>query len=134
MRSYETARSLYSFLGFCALAVIVLGVIIAFMGGSATQALGRNAGAMQFIMGALPGLLIALAGTYGQAMVQMGRTSVDTAEYAQQSLDVSRQQLEVAKQALAQGKAMAAAYPVTQGSKPASVPIEEPAAAAASYS
>ena len=119
MRSYETARSLYSFLGFCATAVIILGVIVAFMGGAATQALSRNAGAMQFIMGALPGLLIAMAGAYGQAMVQMGRTSVDTAEYAQQSLEVSRQQLEISRQALAQGKAMAASYASAQVATPA---------------
>jgi hypothetical protein len=110
MRSYETARNLYSFLGFCAGAVIVLGIIMAFVGGSAAQALGRSGNIMPIIMAALPGVLIALGGTYGQALVQMGRTSVDTAEYAQQALAVSRQQLEISREALAQGKTAAASY------------------------
>ncbi|WP_411892846.1 hypothetical protein [Yoonia sp. SDW83-1] len=37
-------------------------------------------------------------------MVQMGRTGVDGAEYAQQALAVAREQLDLSKQVLAQGK------------------------------
>ena len=32
MRSYETARSLFSFLAFCAWSMVVIGVIAAFVG------------------------------------------------------------------------------------------------------
>ena len=116
MRSYQAARSLYSFLGFMAWCVIIMGALAAFGGGAATQAVGRNATPIQFFLAAAPGILLAMAGVFGLAMVQMGRTSVDGAEYAQQSLDVSRQQLEIAKQLLTQGKAQAASYLTAQAS------------------
>ena len=77
MKSYETARNLFSFLGFCAGALIVLGVIVALMGGAAAQSFARNAGAVQVILGAMPGIMMAAVGVFGQAMVQMGRASVD---------------------------------------------------------
>jgi len=121
MRSYETARNLFSFLGFCAGALIVLGVIVALMGGSATQSFGRNAGPAQFILGAMPGIMMAAVGVIGQAMVQMGRASVDTAEFSQQSLDVSRQHMELSKQLLEQGRTTAASF--------ASLSLQRPAAA-----
>ncbi len=104
MRSYQTARSLYSFLGVLAWCIIGIGALVAFGGGAATQAIGRNAGPIQFLLAAMPGLLICLVGTYGLAMVQMGRTGVDGAEYAQQALAVAREQLDISKQVLAQGK------------------------------
>jgi hypothetical protein len=110
MKSYETARNLFSFLGFCAGALIVVGVIVAVMGGYATQSFGRNSGAAQFFIGAMPGSLIAAVGLFGQAMVQMGRASVDTAEFSQQSLDVSRQHMELSKQLLEQGRTVAASF------------------------
>lgn len=121
MKSYETARNLFSFLGFCAGALIVLGVVVALMGGSATQSFGRNAGPAQFILGAMPGIMMAAVGVIGQAMVQMGRASVDTAEFSQQSLDVSRQHMELSKQLLEQGKTAAASF--------ASLSVQRPAAA-----
>ncbi|MGJ8589907.1 MAG: hypothetical protein ACSHXW_17305, partial [Yoonia sp.] len=121
MRSYETARNLFSFLGFCAGALIVLGAIVALMGGAAAQSFARNAGAVQVVLGAMPGIMMAAVGVIGQAMVQMGRASVDTAELAQQSLDVSRQHMELSKQLLEQGKTAAASF--------ASLSVQRPAAA-----
>ena len=121
MKSYETARNLFSFLGFCAGALIALGVVVALMGGSATQSFGRNAGAAQFMLGAMPGIMMAAVGVIGQAMVQMGRASVDTAEFTQQSLDVSRKHMEISKQLLEQGKTAAASF--------ASLSVQRPAAA-----
>lgn len=110
MKSYETARNLFSFLGFCAGALIALGLVVALMGGSATQSFGRNTGAAQFILGAMPGIMMAAVGVIGQAMVQMGRASVDTAEFTQQSLDVSRKHMELSKQLLEQGRKTAASF------------------------
>lgn len=118
MKSYETARNLFSFLGFCAGALIVLGVIVALMGGSATQSFGRNSGATQFIIGAMPGILMAAVGVFGQAMVQMGRASVDTAEFSQQSLNVSRQHMELSKQLLEQGRTAAASFASLTAQRP----------------
>jgi hypothetical protein len=145
MRSYDTARGVFSFLGFCAAALIGLGVIVAFLGGFATQSLGRNAGALQFFLGAMPGIMMAAVGVVGQCMVQMGRASVDTAEYAQQSLKVSRQHMELSQQLLEQGKTTAASFAslkIQQPSQPAGSPqgtantgasyADQPSAAAAS--
>jgi hypothetical protein len=126
MRSYETARNLFSFLGFCAGALIALGLVVALMGGSATQSFGRNAGAAQFILGAMPGIMMAAVGVIGQAMVQMGRAAVDTAELSQQSLEVSRQHMELSKQLLEQGKTAAASF--------ASLNIQRPILAANAHS
>lgn len=100
MRSYEAARGLFSFLAICSWIVIVVGGIIALGGMSAGSSFGRNAGAMQAVMGAAPGVILAMLGFFGLALVQMGRASVDSAEYGQQSLQVAREQLEVSKQSL----------------------------------
>jgi len=118
MKSYETARNLFSFLGVCAGALIALGVIVALLGGSATQSFGRNAGVAQFIIGAMPGILIEAVGVFGQAIVQMGRASVDTAEFSQQSLDVSRQHMELSKQLLEQGRTAAASFATLSAQQP----------------
>ena len=111
MRSYEAARSLFSFLGICSWAVIILGAILAFSGGTiAGTGFGRGASGMSALLGAAPGFILAMMGFYGLALVQMGRAGVDSAEYSQQSLEVSRQQLEVSREVLAQGKTAAASY------------------------
>jgi hypothetical protein len=111
MRSYEAARKLFGFLGVCAKGIIILGCIVAYLGGTAAASSFRaGPSELQALLGAAPGAVLALAGFFGLAMVQMGRASVDSAEYAQQSLAVSRQQLEVSREVLDQGKVAAASY------------------------
>jgi len=118
MRSYEAARNIFSFLGFCAWSVIVLGGILALLAGGAVSnsGFGGPPSELQVMLAATPGLIMAFTGFLILALVQMGRASVDTAEYAQQSLDVSRKQLEISKQALELSRAKQASY---QGATPA---------------
>jgi hypothetical protein len=97
MRSYETARSLFSFLAFCAWSVVIIGVLVAVTGaGSVSQYGGTGAGLIAMV----PGIGIGLLGLLLVAFVQMGRATVDTAEYTQQILKISRDQLEVSTQGL----------------------------------
>ena len=103
MRSYEAARSLFSFLGFCAWGIIVIGALAALMGVAAVSEMssyGRGPSGAAVITGLLPGIGIAFLGFLGLALVQMGRAAVDTAEYTQQMLQIARDQLEVSQQAL----------------------------------
>lgn len=122
MRSYEAARNLFSFLQHCATALVLVGVLIGYMGGDAALSVGRNAGLMTFVLGAIPGTIMIVAGMFGSALVQMARASVDTAEYAQQSLDVSRQHMELSKQLLEQGKTTAASFASLKAAPPVSTP------------
>lgn len=96
MRSYETARSLFGFLEFIFWSIVAIGVIGAAMGAEgASRGFGGGA-----LVGALPGLALALLGLLGVAMIQNARAGVDAAEYSQQMLKVARDQLEISKQAL----------------------------------
>ena len=97
MRSYEAARSLYSFLEFIAWAVVVTGVIVALMGAAGASKYGGSAAGL---LAMVPGIGIGITGFILVAFVQMGRATVDTAEYSQQMLKLSRDQLEVSKQSL----------------------------------
>lgn len=107
MRSYEAARSLFSFLAFMAWSVIVIGVLVAIIGAaSVSQYAGGGAGLLAMV----PGIGIGLAGFILVAFVQMGRANVDTAEYTQQMLKISRDQLEVSRQSLKQGDAFQKSY------------------------
>ena len=109
MRSYEAARSLFSFLGFCAWVVIIIGVIAALVGASAVGQMGgygRGPSGLASFAGLLPGLAMSFVGFIGLALVQIGRAAVDTAEYTQQMLKIARDQLDVSKQGLNQGKAV----------------------------
>ncbi|WP_299829317.1 hypothetical protein [uncultured Roseobacter sp.] len=133
MRSYEAARGLFSFLGFCSWVVIAVGVIAALGGLSAVSMASRNAGIMQALIGTAPGIIMAVAGLYGLALVQMGRAGVDSAEYSQQSLAVARQQLEVSQQALQQGKQMAASYALQAVKQQASTQQSQPEMTGTSY-
>lgn len=111
MRSYEAARRLHSFLGTCAWVVIIAGAFVAFGGINMASQSFRGAGnEMQVILAGLPGAILAVAGFFALAMVQMGRAAVDTAELTQQVLQVTRAQLEVSREALEQGKAAATSY------------------------
>lgn len=112
MRSYEAARGLFSFLAGCAWLIIAAGAIIAVMAAMAisNSGFGRPPSDAQVMLATIPGLSISFAGFLALAIVQMGRASVDTAEYSQQSLSVSRQHLELSKQLLEQGKTTAASF------------------------
>lgn len=96
MRSYETARSLFSFLAFCAWSVVIIGVLVALVGAGGGSRYGGGAGLLAMV----PGIGVGLAGLLLVAFVQMGRATVDTAEYTQQILKISRDQLEVSTQGL----------------------------------
>ena len=97
MRSYEVARKYFSFLEFLAWSVVVIGVLIAVIGGgSVSQYAGAGAG----LFAMAPGIGISIAGILLVAFVQIGRATVDTAEYTQQMLKISRTQLEVSEQGL----------------------------------
>ena len=112
MRSYDAARGSFSLFEIIARIIIAVGILAAVAGGGlAAESMGRNAPpALAAVLGALPGGLIALAGIFGLALAQMGRATVDSAEYAQQALSVSRQQLELSREVLAQGKTAASSY------------------------
>lgn len=105
MRSYDTARAVFSFLEFVTWASVVIGVILIFVG---IEEAPRNAK----LLGATPGILFTLFGILGVATVQAGRAGVDSAEYGQQMLKIARDQLEVSRQSLkrqeADGKSFAA--------------------------
>jgi len=107
MRSYEAARTLFGFLAFCAWSVVVIGLISAMVTGTAvSQYAGSNAG----FAAAIPGIGLAITGLLLLAFVQMGRASVDTAEYTQQMLKISRDQLEVSRQVLNQGNSSTSGF------------------------
>jgi hypothetical protein len=107
MRSYETARSLFSFLAFMAWSVVVIGVLVALIGAAgASQYGGSGAGLLAMV----PGIGIGITGLILVAFVQMGRATVDTAEYSQQILKVARDQLEVSRQGLKQGSGIASGF------------------------
>lgn len=113
MRSYETARSLFSFLGVCAWGLIILGVIVAIAGAGAASGIssfGRSASGLAVFMASVPGLVMSLVGVFSLALVENGRAAVDTAELTQQMLKVARDQLEVSRQALKQGEQVAQNY------------------------
>lgn len=106
MRSYEAARSLFSFLAFCAWCVIVLGAGVALLSSVAvgnSVSFGRNLSGLAVVTSLLPGFGISLLGLLGLALVQMGRATVDTAEYTQQMLQIARNQLEVSRQGFKRG-------------------------------
>lgn len=107
MRSYEAARSLFSFLAFLAWSVVVVGGLVAIVSAAGVSQYSRYAGGgSAALLAMLPGAGIAIAGFILVAFVQMGRATVDTAEYTQQMLKLSRAQLEISKQSLNQGKAL----------------------------
>ena len=97
MRSYEAARSLFSFLAFIAWSVVVIGVIVALISAAGAS---RYGGSGAGLLAMVPGIGIGITGFILVAFVQMGRANVDTAEYTQQMLKLSRDQLEVSKQGL----------------------------------
>ncbi|AUH34656.1 hypothetical protein [Paracoccus tegillarcae] len=96
MQSYAAARSLFSFLTFIAWCTIIGGALIFIMAIAFLSQFNSSFPAM--ISAAIPGIGICLFGFLALVMVQIGRASVDSAEFGQQSLQVARDQLAFAKQ------------------------------------
>lgn len=101
MRDYTVARTLLTLVEIACWIGVVAGVIIAF---SSVGLASRSFGAAPGFVAAIPGIAIGLLSLFGVAMTQMGRASVDSAEYGQQMLKVARDQLDVSKQALKQSQ------------------------------
>ena len=149
MRSYEAARSLFALLSFLSWAVIVMGGIAAvFGGGAAAEMMRYGEQFIGFLVGAIPGVILALMGFFGLVFAQIGRAGVDTAEYSQQSLQISRDHLEISRQALRHGEEVknsfatlkaqvpvpvAASYADIKGQTREDVPSIVPPVAAATY-
>jgi len=114
MRSYEAARSLFSFLAMCAWGVIVVGGLVAVIGMEAVSSYG-SPGALKLFAAATPGIAVALGGFLFLALVENGRAAVDTAELTQQMLKVARDQLAVSQQTLNQGKVLEAGFAALRG-------------------
>ncbi len=105
MRSYEAARSYFSFLGFLSWCIIILGGFVAVGAIVAISEMSRSYGGspMAGLAGLVPGVGIMFAGFMGLVVVQIGRAGVDSAEYAQQSLQIAREQLEISRQSQRSG-------------------------------
>ncbi|WP_415404116.1 hypothetical protein [Tateyamaria sp. SN3-11] len=128
MRSYEAARGLYSFMEFFSKSVIGLGVLCVigalFM---STSDAGGNIGIIAVIAVIAVGLTVGMGGLFGLIMAQLGRASVDSAEYAQQSLQVAREQLELSRQALVQTRPTREGYRVSPAPQQDQEPAQEDA-------
>lgn len=117
MQSYAAARSLFTFLAAVAWCAIMGGGVILMMALSFVSQFNTQFPAM--ISAAIPGLAICLFGFLALAMVQIGRASVDSAEYGQQALQVARDQLAFARQVHLETRGEVAA-PVIASSEPVS--------------
>lgn len=129
MQSYQAARGLFGFLGFCSWIVIIVGGLAAFGGFATAASTVRNASMLTSLLWTVPGLLLAVVGLYGLAVVQMGRAGVDTAEYTQQMLKVSRDHFEHSKRTYAdlhQGTLHAKGYTSSDGPEAISYDTDEP--------
>lgn len=104
MRSYEAARGLFSFMSFLAWTIIIIGGLLAVLGAAQGHELNPYQPEVSTVLALIPGVLLCLLGFGLLAMSQVGRASVDTAEYSQQMLQLSRESLEVSKQSLRQGE------------------------------
>jgi hypothetical protein len=110
MRSYGVARGLFSLLSALAWVMIVGGAFAAFAGFDyGAQMRSPNPLAMAITMGT-PGVALFFFGFIMLATSQVGRASVDTAEYSQQMLQTARDHMDVSKQLLRQGEKLEAGY------------------------
>lgn len=114
MRSYDAARSLFSFISIVAWVCIVGGALAGLIGGNAASRMSYRGDGMAFLMGMLPGVVIVIVGFLTLAMAQIGRAGVDTAEYTQQMLQLSRDHLNVSRQTLRQGEELKQGFDALQ--------------------
>lgn len=118
MRSYQAARGLFSFLSVLAWLIIIGGILIAFMGlrfGSEFNPRNPDAGV---ILALVSGALVAVIGFIMLAMSQVGRSTVDTAEYGQQMLQLARESLDVSRQSLRHTEQMKTGFEALRSSAP----------------
>lgn len=87
MRSYETARTIFSILEFVGWAVVVLGFVAASV---LAIRVVQYAGSEAAFFAMVPGIAASVVGLFAVASVQSGRANVDAAEYSQQSLKIAR--------------------------------------------
>lgn len=99
MRSYASARTLYSFLEFLGWSVVLLGLVVGLM---LVSSAGRYASDSQKFLLFLMGGGGSLVGLFLVASVQNWRAGVDSAEYGQQMLKIARDQLAVSQQGVKQ--------------------------------
>ena len=131
MRSYEVARKLFSFLEVVAWLGVVGGILLFF-----TSPAGRDAGIgiIGVLAPAFLGVFLTIASLFMVAMVQVGRATVDSAEYGQQSLDIARKQLAVSQQALRLRNDAPPSYAALQPQQPAAEgPLSEVPSPTASF-
>lgn len=121
MQSYAAARSLFTILSVLSWCVIVIGVVALFGGLAAVEQVGRSfrntPSAAAYLTSLLPGAGLSFCGFIGVVMAQIGRSGVDSAEYAQQSLAVAREQLEISRQSLRQSTKGEAGYAALEDAK-----------------
>lgn len=110
MRSYEAARGLFSFISAVAWFLIAIGVILAILGFSEGWRINPRNPDVSRLIASVPGIFVGIIGFVTLAMSQMGRASVDTAEYSQQMLQLSRESLDVSRQSLRQGEQMKSGF------------------------
>lgn len=97
MRSYGTARSIFSLIEFVGWCVVVAGIIAGFfLADSASRYVSDGEKVLLFLMGASS----SIAGLFIAGAAQSWRAGVDTAELTQQMLKVARDQLEISRQGL----------------------------------
>jgi hypothetical protein len=114
MRSYGTARGIFSFLEFVGWSVVVIGIIVGLiMAESAGRYVSDGQKFMLFLMGASSSLV----GLFMVGAVQNWRAGVDSAEYGQQMLKISRDQLEVSRQSLKRQEADHASFAVLRSTE-----------------
>lgn len=96
-RSYATARSIYSFIGYVGWVMMGLGLVVFVVGSSISDPfLSEILQPASFVAG----LIISMLGLFAVGASQAWRAGVDTAEFTQQILKTSRDQLRVSQQAL----------------------------------
>ncbi len=96
MRTYTTARTLFSFVEFISWVAVVVGII----GAIAAFTVASDSGFRQLrhitgMMAAAPFVAFSLLGLLGVVLVQLGRAEVDTAAMTGQLLDLSKKQTKI---------------------------------------
>ncbi|WP_421702326.1 hypothetical protein [Aliiroseovarius sp.] len=101
MRSYSTARRLFSILEFGGRVIIAIGLIVGYILAASVETYVSDG--TKILLFLLVGLGASFIGLIVIGAVQNWRAGVDSAEYNQQMLKVARDQLAVSRQALRQG-------------------------------